>query len=97
MMRYNEDIWGVTIRFSARYKKPVPLDEELRVVSRITKETSLSFEGKGEILLKDGTVAVEGSGKYLKMTLDKIADDVDVDHLEWKVMPTENDPIEVEL
>ncbi len=97
MMRSgDEDIWGVTMQFSSRYKKPVPLNEELRVVSRITKETRLMFEGTGEILLKDGTVAVEGSGKYLKMTLDKIAD-IDTDHLEWQVVSKEHDPSEVDI
>jgi acyl-coenzyme A thioesterase PaaI-like protein len=98
MMRAgDEDIWGVTMQFSSRYKKPVPLNEELRVVGRITKETRLVFEGTGEILLEDGTVAVEGQGKYLKMTLDKISGDVNPEHLDWRVVPSSNDPREVEL
>ena len=97
MMRADgKDIWGVTMQFSSRYKKPVPLNEELRVVGRITKETRLVFEGTGEILLNDGTVAVEGEGKYLKMSLDKIAD-VKPEHLDWHVVPAENDPTEVEI
>jgi hypothetical protein len=82
--------------FSSRYKKPLPLHEELRVVSRITNENRLMFEGTGEILLKDGTVAVEGRGKYLKLPLEKISD-FDTDHLEWQVVPSPTDPVEVEL
>jgi hypothetical protein len=31
------------------------------------------FEGTGTILLEDGSVAVEASGKYLKMPIDQIA------------------------
>lgn len=96
MMRYEEDVWGVTMEFTSRYKKPLPLNEELRVISRITKDTSLVFEGTGEILLKDGTVAVEGRGKYLKLPLEKIAD-FDTDHLEWQVVPFPTDPVEVEM
>lgn len=96
MMKYAEDVWGVTMEFSSRYKKPVPLNEELRVVSRITKETRLVFEGTGEILLSDGTIAVEGRGKYLKLPLEKIAD-FDADHLDWKVVPLPDDPKEVEM
>jgi uncharacterized protein (TIGR00369 family) len=68
------DAWGVTVEFNVRFRKPVPLDEEVRCVARITRDTSRLFEGTGEILLADGTVAVEGSGKYLKQSLEGITD-----------------------
>lgn len=96
MVRYDEDIWGVTLEFTSRYKKPVPLDEELHVISRITKDTNRMFEGTGEILLKDGTVAVEGRGKYMKVPLEQIAD-IDTEELEWRVVPSQKDFEEVEL
>lgn len=96
MARYPDDYWGVTVEFTARYKQPIPLDGELRVVSRITRDANRIFEGTGEILLNDGSVAVEGRGKYLKMPLDKIAD-LDSEHLEWRVVRTEHDPVEVEM
>jgi acyl-coenzyme A thioesterase PaaI-like protein len=66
--------WGVTVEFTARFRKPVPLDDEIRCVARITRDTSRIFEGTGEILLADGSVAVEGSGKYIKQTLEGITD-----------------------
>jgi hypothetical protein len=66
--------WGVTVEFTARFRKPVPLDDEVRCVARITRDTSRIFEGTGEILLADGSVAVEGSGKYIKQTLEGITD-----------------------
>ncbi|MCP4404323.1 MAG: PaaI family thioesterase [bacterium] len=97
IMAHSEgEIWGVTLEFTLRYKKPVPLGEELRVVSRVIKITSRIFEGTGEILLSDGTVAVEGRGKYMKATLDQIAE-IDAGHLEWKVVPSERDFEQVEL
>lgn len=68
------DEWGVTAEFSVRYRKPVPLDEEIRCLARITRDTSRLFEGTGEIVLADGTVAVTARGKYLKMPLEAIAD-----------------------
>jgi acyl-coenzyme A thioesterase PaaI-like protein len=67
-------VWGVTVEFTARFRKPVPLDEEVRCVARITRDTRRIFEGSGEILLADGSVAVEGSGKYIKQTLEGITD-----------------------
>lgn len=66
--------WGVTVELTLKYRKPVPLDGEVRAVARITKDSSRIFEGTGEILLADGTVAVEASGRYLKMPIDRIAE-----------------------
>ena len=68
------EAWGVTVELNLRFRKPVPLDGEVRAVARITKDSRRIFEGTGEIILADGTVAVEASGKYLKMPIDKIAD-----------------------
>ena len=96
IMIKNRDIWGVTIEFDTRYRKPVPLMEEIRVIGRITNEAPRYFEGTGEILLSDGTVAIEGRGKFIKLPLEKIAD-FDYDEQEWKVTPSPNDPEYVEL
>jgi len=96
MIQSDDDIWGVTVDLQIRFKKPVPLDEELRVIGRITKNSSRFFEGTGELLLQDGTVAAEGHGKYLKIPLEKIAD-FDVDHQEWRVVTSPEDPEEVIL
>jgi len=68
------EAWGVTVELNLRFRKPVPLDGEVRAVARITKDSRRIFEGTGEIILADDTVAVEASGKYLKMPIDKIAD-----------------------
>ena len=78
------DAWGVTVEFTARFRKPVPLDEEVRCIARITRDTSRLFEGTGEILLSDGSVAVEGRGKYLKQSLEGITDHDFVER-EWFV------------
>lgn len=96
MIKYGEDMWSVTLELHTKFRKPVPLDRELRVVGRITAENKRSFEGSGEILLSDGTVAVEAHGKFLKLPIDKIAD-FDVDEQEWKVVPSREDPQEVDL
>jgi len=97
MMKYgNGEIWGVTIEFITRFKKPIPLNEELRVVGRITSETSRTFEGTGELLLPNGEIAATGFGKYLRMPLSKIAD-FDPIEQEWKVESSEKDPKEIEL
>ena len=96
MVRSCDDIWGVTIDFSARYRQPVPLDEEIRVVTRIENGGKRIFEGSGEILLADGSVAIEGKGKYLKMPIDKIAD-FDHESGEWRCLAEANDPVSIIL
>jgi uncharacterized protein (TIGR00369 family) len=70
----HDDAWGVTVELTVRFKQPVPLDGELRAIGRITRDSSRLFEGTGEIVLADGTVAVEASGKYMKLPIDRIAE-----------------------
>jgi hypothetical protein len=46
----------------------------VRAIGRITRDSSRLFEGTGEIVLVDGSVAVEAHGKYLKMPIEGIVD-----------------------
>ncbi len=78
--------WGVTAELTLRFRRPVPLKGELRCVARITRDTRRLFEGSGELLLADGTVAVEARGKYLKMSLEDIAAE-GMDESEWFADP----------
>lgn len=91
---HHENVWGVTVELTTKYLKPIPLDEEIRVVGRITKDSSRLFEGTGEIILKNGEIAVKGFGKYIKMPLDKISA-FDEENEEWcisgKDIPNELD------
>jgi acyl-coenzyme A thioesterase PaaI-like protein len=89
-------VWGVTVEFSTQFKKPVPLDVELRAVGRITSESGRIFEGEGELLLPDGTVAVTGRGKYIKLPLERIAD-FDAEEQEWKIASNPSDPEFIEF
>ncbi|NTW28828.1 MAG: PaaI family thioesterase [Coriobacteriia bacterium] len=70
----NHDDWGVTVELTVRFRRPVPLDGDVRAVGRITKDSRHLFEGTGEILLSDGSVAVEARGKFMKMPIDRIAE-----------------------
>lgn len=91
IMIRNGSVFGVTVSLNLEYRKPVPLDEELRVVGRITKDSSRLFEGSGELLLPNGDVAVSATGKYMKMPLDRITgDSFDEEH--WHVVPDAADP-----
>lgn len=91
----NPDIWGVTVELSLNYKKPLPYCVELRALGRITKENRLMFEGEGEIYAPDGSVAVTARAKYIKMKIDKISREFDLDC--WKVRPDAGDPVQIDL
>lgn len=75
------EAWGVTIELTVKYRRPVPIDGPVKAVARITRDGGRLFEGTGEIVLPDGTVAVEASGRYLRLPIDRIAEgDIDA---EW--------------
>ncbi len=96
MIKYSQNIWGVTIDFSMRLKKPIPLDSRIRVLSRITRDTRKMFEGCGEILLDDGSIAITATGKYLKMDISTITD-ADFEGESWETVEDELDPCKVAL
>ena len=86
MVRHGEAIWGVTAELNLRFRKPVPLGVELTAVGRIVSENSRLFEGRGELLLPDGSIAVEAAGKFVKLDIGKIAD-FDAEREQWRVRP----------
>jgi len=86
MIPHGEAIWGVTAELSVRFRRPVPLGVELTAVGRIVSEKSRTFEGTGELYLPDGSVAVEGSGKYVMLDIQKIAD-LDPEREQWYIRP----------
>ncbi len=73
------DAWGVTVELNIKYKKPVPIDKPIKAVARTTRNTRLLFEGTGEILLEDGSVAATGHAKYYKMSIEKLAKETGAD------------------
>ena len=82
----NPNVWGVTTDLSIKYRKPLPLNTELKAICRITKENRLMFEGTGEILTPDGKVAISASGRYMKLDVKNITEhDFTIDSEHWKV------------
>ena len=92
----DEQIWGVTIELKTRFRKPVPLGMELKVVGRVTSDGSRFFEGTGEIVLPNGEIAVSAEGKYIKMKIGKIANDQSLED-DWFFADSMDDPSEIEI
>ena len=93
---HGDSLWGVTIELNTRFRKPIPLNEPIRTVSRIVKETHRHFEGEGEILLPTGRVAAEAQGRYLKMPIESISD-FDFEEQQWRIVNQLEDPEFIEL
>ena len=74
MAVYDQNCFGVTVDLQLRYRKPVPVGVELKVVGRITKDKGRLFEGSGEIYLPNGEIAVLATGKFLKRQVEQITD-----------------------
>jgi len=82
------DIWAVTAKLDLKFRKPVPLGEEITVVGELVRLRSRSLEARGELRLADGTLAVEGYGLYIRLP------DEEVERRKaevgfWEVVPDE--------
>ncbi len=95
MAHYDQNTFGVTVDLQVKYRQPVPLDVELKVVGRITADRGRLYEGSGELYLPDGTIAVSAAGKYLKRRLEQITDSSFVAE-EW-FAPSADAPEEIEI
>jgi acyl-coenzyme A thioesterase PaaI-like protein len=95
MAHHGEYTLGLTVELKLRYKKIVPLDTELRAIGRMVKDTRVVFEGRADLLLPDGSVAVSAEGKYFKRALDSLVDDNFLSN-HWKA-PMEHAPVEISL
>ena len=93
---HREEVWGVTLELKTKYLKPIPLDSPLKIIARITSESSRFFEGSGVLILSTGEIAVEAEGRYLKLPIEKISD-FDPAEAEWKIIDEPGDPASINL
>ena len=96
MIGQNQEVWGITIEIKTRFKKQIPLNDEIKVFGRITKETKRFFEGTGELVLSNGVIAATAEGRYIKLPHNKIADS-DIEEIEWRVIHSDNNFTEIEI
>ncbi|MGD8820249.1 MAG: PaaI family thioesterase, partial [Anaerolineae bacterium] len=69
-----------------KFSKPVPLDQELTIISELTRSRSRAYEARGEIRLPDGTALVEGSGLYIRIP-DEVVEEAKSTLDFWQVVP----------
>lgn len=80
------NMWAVTGELTIKYRKPVPLDEEIKTFCKVIKDTSRIFVGKGFIESKNGELLAEAVATYVKLPLGKImqqGDNGELDYVPW--------------
>ena len=92
-----EGIWGVTVEISIKYIKPVPLDQELRVVGYVTNNRRLLFEGEGYLYDTNQEVLATCTAKYLKQKVSIITNDEDFEEEKWIFVDDQDMPRVFEL
>ncbi len=91
-----EQIWGVTLELKTKFRKPIPLGQEVKIIGRVISEGTRLFEGTGEIVLPNGDIAVSAEGKYMKVPIDRITDDQFLDE-QWFMDERPDDISEIEI
>jgi uncharacterized protein (TIGR00369 family) len=76
------EVFGVTMDLEVRFRVPVPLGVELKVVARVDKFTQMGMTGSGELLLPDGTVAAQAKARYAKLSPEQITG-TELDDATW--------------
>lgn len=76
------NLWCMTAKLEVRFKKPVPIGEELRVVGEMTRTTGRVLQGHGEIRrARDGQLLAQARGTYVKIPDEQIEEYKSV--LQW--------------
>jgi len=78
-----------TAKMEMRYRRPVPLNEELTVRGRVEQDRGRIAQVSGEIALADGTVAVEASATLVDIPHDRVIQMLTAD-VGWQVYPGED-------
>ena len=72
---YEPTIWGVTATLNVKFRKPVPLNEELIGKGVIIENKKRLFKGVGYIYSKDLELLAEAEAVYVKLPLDEVVHD----------------------
>lgn len=92
--RDSEDIgrarFMFTARLETRFRKPVPLGQEFLVRGRVEQDRGRTATVSGEIVLADGTVAVEASAVLVEIPQEQFAQMLTAD-VGWQVYPPGDD------
>ncbi len=64
---YQASAWAATARLSVRFRRPVRLDEPLRIEAWVTRDRIRLIELHAEVRDAAGTLLAEGDGAFMKL------------------------------
>jgi acyl-coenzyme A thioesterase PaaI-like protein len=64
---YDAARWGATARLNVRFRRPVRLDQRLRVESWVTKDRRRLLELRAELRDASGELLAEADGTFMKL------------------------------
>jgi acyl-coenzyme A thioesterase PaaI-like protein len=59
--------WGATARLNARFRRPVPMDQRLRVEAWIVRNRGRLIELRAELRSSDAVLLAEADGTFMKL------------------------------
>lgn len=72
----SEETFGVTVSLETKYRKPVPYGEKLIGKGTVVRDTPRFFTTEACIMDENGNVLANGTVNYLKLAVDKIAENI---------------------
>lgn len=75
--KYSEEMMGVTMSMEVKLRKPVPYNEDLIGRGIVQRDSSQFASMKAEIFDGQGTLLAEAVLKYIKLDVERIAQDAD--------------------
>ncbi|MDX9872637.1 MAG: PaaI family thioesterase [Clostridia bacterium] len=62
-----QGVAAMTVRLEVRFKKKIPLHQQLRAEGWITAQHKRLYDTAGRILLEDGTVAAKAAARFMTL------------------------------
>lgn len=82
------DLFMVTMELTVRYRRPVPLEQPLKVVGTLIKRRGKVATAKGELFDMDGNLLAESNGMFVDLPQEQ--QDQMLEGMEgWRVYPDE--------
>lgn len=64
---YAANAWAMTAKMEVRYRRPLPLDEEVIVTARVTRDRGRRLDAEAQIATQEGEVLAQANALFLRM------------------------------
>ena len=68
---YASGAWAMTARMEVKYRRPLPLGEELSVTAEVTRDRGRRLEAEAAISTLSGEVLAQAQGLFLRVSADR--------------------------